>query len=390
MPRLRNIERHLLEDSLEEVLWMHDERRKMWAGHVSKHTKEYGLPFMYVGHVDLAFNKEFTKGKIISECRKQPIEQRTEFLRQRIKDLKTAFPSILFALCKSTRLYNPDILLVNERCIEVGLIISYDVYPLKEGTGDNYIHSFMYILYQAKYSYSTTSATAIFHNAEEEHEAVSIMEYALNGTEFDYPDKVIDTSKAKQDPPDTHPSFFGNSLQRPEKEIKDRLLHQGFKQDFRGFLKEIGGEQFYFHLHIGKESQLINMISGSSESIHGYEQTRKVFDAFVEMLRDEYGPWGLKITDIPVGTRKNSIMKGLREGTISVSASYTWQHIDLEPSVVSVYIFAHEGQEAYIHYVLCDRINERESELAHKKALMEARLRRKNNQKTNKKRNNTP
>lgn len=33
MPRLRNIERHLLEDSLEEVLWMHDERRKMWTAH---------------------------------------------------------------------------------------------------------------------------------------------------------------------------------------------------------------------------------------------------------------------------------------------------------------------------------------------------------------------
>lgn len=61
-----------------------------------------------------------------------------------------------------------------------------------------------------------------------------------------------------------------------------------------------------------------------------------------------------------------------------MNAGKCGQHIDLEPSVVSVYIFVHEGQEAYIHYVLYDRINERESELAHKKALVETRLRRKN------------
>ena len=61
-----NIELRQLEQGLEQIVDQHQERLERWVAPVAKHVKKYGLPIMYVGHVDLAFNHEYTPGKIYS------------------------------------------------------------------------------------------------------------------------------------------------------------------------------------------------------------------------------------------------------------------------------------------------------------------------------------
>ena len=381
-----NIELRQLEQGLEQIVDQHQERLERWVAPVAKHVKKYGLPIMYVGHVDLAFNHEYTPGKIIWESRKLPIEQRADFLRKRSDELSNAFPDVLLALFRHPRGYDPDIIVTDARCIEVPLIESYNVCPIRKDYGQGYVHSIITIKSYAKYSSRISSAYVSFSNEEDEQEAVCILEYAINGKEFDYPSKIIDSSKVKKYTPDAHPSFFSNSLLRTSKEMGERLAYQGFKESFIGIEKEIAGVIFSFDFSVGKETKLINSIHGFSDTIEGYEEGRRVFDAIVEMLKNEFGPWGLKLTDIPAGTRKNSIMKGLREGDFNISAKYTWRHVDVEPSYVMVDLWCSGGQKMRIHYTLIDSLNERDSELAHKQALAEAKLRREQNKSKTRKR----
>lgn len=117
MPRTANIELRQLEADLDQVVTLHRERMEMWAGHVAKRVKKYGLPLMYVGHVDLAYNNPYSRYKIIQESKQLPVEQRVDFLRKKSEELSTAFPDILFALFRDKSRIEPDIILANERCI---------------------------------------------------------------------------------------------------------------------------------------------------------------------------------------------------------------------------------------------------------------------------------
>ena len=373
-----NIELRQLEQGLDQIVDLHQDRLERWLAPVSKVVKKYGLPIMYVGHVDLAFNHEYTPGKIILESRKLPVEQRADFLRKRTEELSTAFPDVLFALFRNSKCFEPDIILTEHYRVEIPSIESYDVREVKANESyiyDSSVHSVMTIRYYKGNTGRLSFAYAHFSSAADADEAVHILEYAINGKEFDYPSKIIDSSKVEKDTPNTHPSFFGNSLLRTSKEMGERLAYQGFKESFIGIEKEIAGVNFCFNFSVGKETKLINSIHGFSDTIEGYEEGREVFDAIVEMLKNEFGPWGLKLTDIPAGTRKNSIMKGLREGDFNISAKYTWRHVDVEPSYVMVDLWCSEGQKMRIHYTLIDSLNKRDSELAHKQALAEAKKR---------------
>ena len=378
-----DIELNQLEKQLEKIVPRHNDRVEMWWGHVAKHINKYGLPIMYVGQVDLAYKEEASAEKIVWQSRQMSFEKRAEFLRDKVNALSSAFPDALVALFKDKSQVYPDILLLGKRCIEVENIVSYHLYHVQKED----FYSFIDVRCKAPYSSRITTANVIFKNETESNEAVSVLEYVINGKEFDYPKKIIDSSKVSKDAPNTHPSFFGNSLLRPSEELKERLSHQGFSDDRYFYLvKEIGGVPFNFVLYSGKESHLIINIIGYSEQIQGYENARKVFDAFVEILKEEYGAWGIKLTDIPEDIRKNSIVKGLREGTITVKAEYTFYHFDIDPSKVSIEMCAFNGQNIQIKYHLYDSQNDQASIIAHEEALAKAKLKKPKKKKRRRKR----
>ncbi len=327
---------HKIEQQLIVCAKEYNEARYLWHHYMDEYIMKFGMPTLYVGCVNYAYDQDYNIEKVLELAQKYPLEKAEAYLFQEIEWLqKWIYPG------KYTVALYPDLQKIHILGEQFGMkdVSSYAA----SNEGDN-------VLFAIRIKHSFFRMIRVPKKAKRaQTELKSILDACISkdGSSSSYGrlnemKPIIDSQNKTK-----YLSFFGQSLGLPAKEFlyavnqldnTQHNLHLTYYS--QGRLKistDVEGNKIdwcFSHLYETHNRFVFDSIDGESDNIEGYENLRKVYDKLLFYMTQQFGEPNEQ-EDVPSNIRKASILKALREDVFEIKSYFKNSNIEASIEIIA-------------------------------------------------------
>ena len=313
-----------------------NEARYLWHHYMDEHIARYGMPPLYVGCVNYAYDREYDIDKALERVKNYPIDKVEAYLTQEAEWLqKWTFPG------RYTIALYPEFQILNILGEQLGMT-DVSSYAVSDDNDE--------VIFAIRIKHSGFRTIRIHKDAiRAQSELKSILDACVNmpGSSSSYDrledmKPMIDTKNKSK-----YLSFFGISLGIPAKEFlyavnqldnsKYNLQLKNYTQGGLDFCTDVEGYEMEWRFSTSIESHndfVFDTIDGNSDNIEGYENIRKVYDKLLSYMTQQFGEPDDQ-DDVPSNLRKTSILKALRDGDYEIKSSFETNHIEASIELIA-------------------------------------------------------
>lgn len=288
-----------------------NEARILWHHYMDEHIEKHGMPTLYAGSVSYNHDREYKASEKLAKFKKLSAEERDKKFKEEIDYLqKWKFPGT----------YSVAIFTGVTKVVILGE--AFKMTAVKSFSFNENDKDIVYTIKITRAGYRTVSVPKSELRANQEMKSILGACQMCDGFGTSYND--IEDIFPVTDPyiDSTVISFEGVPLGLPVKEFVYAINHMdevipdlelsSFNPDFFRIKCTYEGYKVDWSFMTVSGRYVYQTMLGDTDYITGYDNIRAAYDKMVNRFKKLYGE-PTTIHDVPVGVRKNSIMKDLRE-----------------------------------------------------------------------------